>query len=169
MMKLKILIILLFTADVRNIRTYPNLFIPLTQCINQWHPQYLQHHHGLRGLKQEQCKSPYVGSLRVECQDNSKKIFVCHYDKELDKHETLCIAEKGACNQLKHHDDSCGECVVELKDEITYDLVPETGEQLPRCVNDSQVCSGSDFCLGACIECAQRGHTMAIKMKVKLD
>lgn len=127
---------------------------------------------GLRGL-QKSFTPPCTGDDRVECHSNGKKIAICHYDKELDLYETLCVAEQGASGQLKNHEkDYCGNCTettTTTKDEIIYDYIPESNEYLPRCVNETQVCSGGEQCTDECIECVDRGTNMAIEMTVKLD
>ena len=56
-----------------------------------------------------------------------------------------------------------------MKYEIKYLRVPGTDEGLPHCIDETQVCSGGEFCPDEYLECADQGTTMAIEMTVKLD
>jgi len=45
--------------------------------------------------------------MRVECQNNPNKLFICHNGN------TLCVSENAVASHLDNHDDDyCGECRV---------------------------------------------------------
>mmetsp|Transcript_7656 Transcript_7656/g.16118 ORF Transcript_7656/g.16118 Transcript_7656/m.16118 type:complete len:82 (-) Transcript_7656:808-1053(-) len=45
--------------------------------------------------------------MRIECQNNPNKLFICHNGN------TLCVSENAVASHLDNHDDDyCGECRV---------------------------------------------------------